>query len=91
MTAVVQITTLLPAQTPVWRGFYSGHHGEVCPFPSGEGGAERRVRVLPQVGPHPALLLSLRPTGLALRAATFDLREKDTASGFLANLDKSAS
>src|SRR5207244_2690654 len=29
----------------VWRGFYFGRHVEVCPSPSGEGGAERRVRV----------------------------------------------
>ena len=42
------------------------------PLPSGEGGAERRVRVRECVnlGPHPAL------------RATFSQREKDTPSGF---------
>src|SRR5437870_7231956 len=54
------------------------------PLPSGEGGAERRVRVRECVnlGPHPALFLRLHPVGLALRAATFSQREKDTPSGF---------
>ena len=74
MTTVVQIT---------WVSLWPSCKGCV-PLPSGEGGAERRVRVRECVnlGPHPALFLMLRPVGLALRAATFSQREKDTPSGF---------
>src|SRR5438034_5998263 len=52
------------------------------PLPSGEGGAERRVRVRECVnlGPHPALFIEASPCRARASRPSFSQREKDTPS-----------
>src|SRR5438477_665404 len=72
LITVVQITTLLSAQTLVWRGFYLGRHVRVCPSPSGRG-----WRGAPGEG------LGMRQSWPSCGRATLSQREKDTPSRFL--------